>query len=101
MRRHRRYIFMLSEKSKMAAELIEAALAKVSKQETEYITYDEACEIAKVSRWRIMRWIKSPGSGIIAIKLGSSRNSSVRIEKASFLAYLASYTVTHKKEMKK
>ena len=84
---------MLSEKSKMAAELIEAALAKVSKQETEYVTIKEACEIAKVSRWTIRRWTKLPDNGIIVIKLGTAKSSPVRIEKESFMAFLASRTV--------
>ena len=77
-----------------AAKVMCAALKKVAKpatkQETEYLTMEEACKIAKVSRWTIRRWTKRPDSGIIVIKLGSSKPSPIRIGKASFLAFLAS-----------
>lgn len=88
---------MPNSNSKSAAELIEAAIAKVAKQatnqETEYLTIAEACKIAKVSRWTIRRWTKFPDSGIIVIKLGSSKSCRIRIEKASFMAFLASKAV--------
>jgi hypothetical protein len=70
-----------------------AKVTEVSEKDPEYITYPEACEIAKVSRWKIMRWTKLPDSGIIVIKLGSAQSSPVRIVKASFMAFLASMTV--------
>lgn len=80
-----------------AAKEMCAALEKVAKpatkQETEYLTMEEACKIAKVSRWTIRRWTKRPDSGIIVIKLGSSPSSPVRIDKASFMAFLASKAV--------
>ena len=84
---------MVSANQQMAAELIEAALAKVSKQETEYVTIKEACEIAKVSRWTIRRWTKLPDNGIIVVKLGTAKSSPVRIEKDSFMAFLTSKTI--------
>jgi hypothetical protein len=80
-----------------AAKVMCAALEKVSKPETkqepEYLTIDEACKIAKVTRWTIRRWTKFPDSGIIVIKLGSSKSCRIRIEKASFMAFLASKAV--------
>jgi len=80
-----------------AAELKEAAFAKVAKPATkqamEYLTIEEACKIAKISRWTIRRWTKLPDSGIIVIKLGNSKPSPVRIEKESFMAFLASKAV--------
>ena len=80
-----------------AAKVMYAALKKVAnpetQQEPEYLTIEEACKIAKVSRWTIRRWTKFPDSGIIVIKLGSSKSCRIRIEKASFMAFLASKAV--------
>ena len=70
-----------------------AKVTEVSEKDPEYITYAEACEIAKVSRWTVRRWTKIPDCGIIVIKLGSSPSSPVRIDKASFIAFLASRMV--------
>ena len=88
---------MQTSTMKTAAELIEAAFAKVAKpatkQETEYLTIEEACKIAKISSWTIRRWTKLPDNGIIVIKLGTAKSSPVRIEKESFMAFLASRTV--------
>jgi len=83
------------ELQSVARDFIEA-MAKAtgdSEKAPEYITYDEACEIAKVSRWTVRRWTKIPDCGIIVIKLGSSPSSPVRIDKASFIAFLASRMV--------
>jgi len=79
----------------VAQNFIEA-VAKASgdsERTPDYITYNEASEIAKVSRWTVRRWTKLPDNGIMVIKLGPSRSSPVRIEKASFLAFLASRAV--------
>ena len=59
-----------------------------------FITIKEACEIAHVERWKLADWLKlkdENGKSLIrSFKLGSSKNSRVRIDKASFLAFLES-----------
>lgn len=86
-----------------AAQIIlDAAVAEVETdagspaQETEliFITIEEAGKIAHVKRWKLAKWLKLKGKNgnklIRSFKLGSSRNSRVRIEKASFIAFLES-----------
>lgn len=57
-----------------------------------FITVKEACEIAHVKRWKLAEWLElkdEDGMPLIRyFKLGSSRNSRVRIDKASFIAFL-------------
>lgn len=59
-----------------------------------FITIEEACEIAHVKRWKLAEWLKlkdENGKALIrSFKIGSSRNSRVRIDKASFIAFLES-----------
>lgn len=61
-------------------------------KDLEFLTIDEACELSKLSRWSIYRLLrKTDADGNYLIrwsKLGSSRNSPVRIDKASFMAFL-------------
>lgn len=59
-----------------------------------FITTEEACKVAHIKRWKLAEWLKledKNGNKLIrSFKLGSSRNSRVRIEKTSFIAYLES-----------
>lgn len=59
-----------------------------------FITITEACEIAHVKRWKLAEWLKlKDENGIPLIryfKIGSSKNGRVRIDKASFIAFLES-----------
>ena len=63
-------------------------------EDPKYITINQACEIAGVSRWTVTGWLKKMddnGNYLIRwIKLGSAQCSPVRIDKASFMAYLES-----------
>lgn len=72
-------------------------------EESEYITKEDAKAIAKVSIWTISRWLKQKdknGNYLIRwIKLGTAQCSPVRIDKASFKAYLESKTVQPKEEV--
>ena len=59
-----------------------------------FITIKEAGKIAHVERWKISKWLNMKDKNnkplIRSFKLGSSRNSRVRIDKASFIAFLES-----------
>ena len=52
----------------------------------EWLTVKEACQLAKVSRWTIRRWIVA--GSVRAIKLGKARTSRVRIDVASLRAHM-------------
>lgn len=77
-----------------AAASLSKEASKTHTPNPEYITTEEACVIAKVKRWTILRWRKqkdSNGEYVIRwIKIGESSNSLVRIDKASFIAFLES-----------
>ena len=63
---------------KTAKALITALTEKESANDRiDLLTYREACELLKVSRWTLHRWIKQ--GKIRALKLGKSKNSPVRI----------------------
>lgn len=59
-----------------------------------FITIEEACEKAHIKRWKLAEWLKlkdENGKPLIrSFKLGSSKNSRVRIDEASFNAFLES-----------
>ena len=59
-----------------------------------FITIEEACEIAHIKRWKLAEWLKLKDENgkllIRSFKIGSSGNSRVRIDKASFIAFLES-----------
>lgn len=59
-----------------------------------FITVKEACEIAHVKRWKLAEWLdlkdKNKKPLIRSFKIGTSRNGRVRIDKASFIAFLES-----------
>ena len=73
--------------------LLDAANAE-QKESIEFITIDEAGELIKLSRWSIMRRLRlkdEAGNYIIRWhKLGKGRNAPVRINRASFIAFLES-----------
>ncbi len=77
-----------------AQEVLKAALTERSHKDVEFLTTDEASEMAKVSRWTIYRWrmLKDADGGYLIrwSKLGSGKNSPVRIDKESFMAFLES-----------
>lgn len=66
----------------------------LEKDALELITIKTACDIAKTSRWTISRWLKlknADGNYIIRwFKLGPAQTSPVRIDKASFMAFVES-----------
>ena len=82
----------------------EPTASSEKQKEREYITKDEAKVIAKVSIWTISRWLKLKDKNdnylILWIKLGTAQSSPVRIDKASFMAYLESKTVHPQEEVK-
>ena len=85
----------MSIDEKALQALVEALTANECKEELpELLTYPEACAIARVSRWTIRRWIEK--GLIIAIKLGKSKSSPVRIEAASLRAHLAKMRIPRK-----
>lgn len=61
-------------------------------KDSEYLTTDEACEMARVSRWTLYRWrmMKDSNGNYLFLwgKLSSGKNSPVRINRASFKAFL-------------
>ncbi len=67
-----------------------------------YITIKDACEITKFSRWTVSRWLRmtdSNGNYLIRwSKNGPSKNSPVRINEASFMAFLETKEQHAKKE---
>lgn len=77
-----------------AAQSAASAETDVSKSKTLYISTEQACEIAMIARWKVAEWRKMKGPDgnyrFRWFKLGKARNGRVRIEKASFLAFLKS-----------
>ena len=82
---------------------LKAAHREDSDKDLEFLTIDEACELSKLSRWSIYRLLRKTDSGgnylIRWSKLGPSKNSPVRIDKASFMAYIESMTVHPEEEV--
>lgn len=86
-----------------AAKLLVNAVEPLNDSTTpEYIKKEQAARIAQVSLWTISRWLKKKDEKgnhlIVWIKTGKSTNAPVRINKASFLAYLESMVKYAKKE---
>lgn len=75
---------------------------EVPNKNLELITIKGACKLAQVSRWTIYRWLRmtdDEGNYLIRWgKHGKSKNSPVRIDKASFIAFLESQTVHPQEE---
>lgn len=92
------------EKLRNAAQLLVEATSNgdasnsAHNDESEWIIKQEACKIAKVSKWTISRWIDA--GYIKGIKLGKAQSSPVRIYKPSLLAYLASLLIRPRKARK-
>ena len=92
----------ISELNRAAQVFLKAAAAEAEtdagsparENDLKFITVEEACEIAHVERWKIAEWLNLKDEKkkplIRSFKLGSSRNSRVRIDKASFIAFLES-----------
>ena len=80
--------------NRAAQVILNAALADGHEEALELLTIKGACELAMVSRWTVARWLRlkdDDGNYIIRWhKLGKSRTALVRIDKASFLAFLES-----------
>lgn len=78
--------------NRTAQETPKAANPERSHEDAEYLTTDEACEMARVSRWTIYRWrmMKDSNGKYLFLwgKLSSGKNSPVRINRASFKAFL-------------
>ena len=59
-----------------------------------FITIAEACEIAHIKRWKLAEWLKLKDENgklrIRSFKIGSSKNGRVRIDEASFKAFIES-----------
>ena len=59
-----------------------------------FITIAEACEIAHVKRWKLAEWLRLKDENgklrIRSFKIGSSKNGRVRIDEASFKAFIES-----------
>ena len=86
-----------------AAKLLVNAVESTNDSSSpEYIKKEQAAKIAQVSLWTISRWLKKKDEKgnhlIVWIKTGKSTNAPVRINKASFLAYLESMVKYAKKE---
>jgi len=86
----------MNKKSKIqaAAEILIDAANSEQNDTITFITIEEASELIKLSRWSIMRRLRlkdEAGNYIIRWhKLGKSRNAPVRINRASFIAFLES-----------
>ena len=80
--------------NRAAQELLAAALTERSVKDVELLTINDACKIAKVTRWTVSRWLRlkdAEGNFLIRwSKLGASKNSPVRIDKESFINFLES-----------
>ena len=78
------------------AKLLEGTekIAGSENTDIEFITIKDACKIAKVQRWKISEWLMLKDENgrplIRSFKIGSSKNSRVRIDKASFISFLES-----------
>ena len=77
-----------------AQVILNAALADGHEEALEFLTIKGACELAMVSRWTVARWLRlkdANGNYLIRWnKLGKSRTAPVRINRASFIAFLES-----------
>ena len=75
------------------------------KEQTKFISVKEACEITGLSRWTISDMLRQKDEKgnylIIWIKFGKAQSSPVRIDKASFMAYLESMTAHPEEEVVK
>ena len=52
-----------------------------------YLTVHKTCAFARVSRWTMYRWVTS--CLVHAVRDGNDKNSPIRIDAASLLAFLA------------
>lgn len=93
---------MNSSLAQAAQEILKAAITQRSHKDVEYLTVDEACKMAKVSRWTIYRWrMMKDSNGEYLFrwsKLSSGKNSPVRIDKASYIAFLETKVQYAKKD---
>ena len=84
-----------SETLQRVQMVLAAAMASQQSNEDELLTLAEACTLSKVSRWTVARWLRlkdANGNYIIRWhKLGKSRTAPVRINRASFIAFLESH----------
>lgn len=80
--------------NRAAQVILNAALADGHEEALEFLTIKGACELAMVSRWTVARWLRlkdANGNYLIRWnKLGKSRTAPVRINRASFIAFLES-----------
>ena len=94
----------LQEAAKMIVEATSNGGASNSahNDESEWIPIKEACKITNFSRWTISRWLRmkdSDGNYLIRwSKSGPSKNSPVRINRASFKAFLETKVQYAKKD---
>lgn len=56
-----------------------------------FLTVEEACAFARVSRWTLRRWIRK--GHVRALKFGRCKNAPVRIDAESLLQYLESLVI--------
>ena len=92
-------MFFSEDALQQAAQMVLAAAAnqQKSKEEKKLLKIKEACEIASVSRWTIARWLQlkdDEGNYIIRWhKIGNAKKGRIRIDNASFTAFLDSMMV--------